>query len=315
MYVLNTLLPLLLIVGLGAFLRRIGFLSPAQVREINRLLYWVALPAMLFYQTAEAQIQGDAVLRVCLVLCGGMIAALLAGYALARILRVPQGALGAFVQGSYRSNLAYIGLPVILLALTNAGGGVAADQRALAVVAIGMLTPAYNLVAVVVLLTARPTNGKTQIGPEIRRILLAMVSNPLVISCAAGLLVALLPWDLPAVLHQTFATVGQMSTALALIGIGASLTLAALGENLRLASAAALIKVGLSPLAGYFFATWLGLAPVELQIALICLACPTAAASYVMAEQLGSDAKLAASIIVLSTLLSVVSLAVSLVVR
>ena len=315
MYVLNTLVPLLAIVAFGAYLRRIGFLNPSTVRDTNRLLYWVALPAMLFYETAEAQIQGDAVLRVFLTLCGAMVTAIVLGYALARLLRVPRTALGAFVQGGYRSNLAYVGLPVILLALTGADGAVATDQRALAVVAMGMLTPLYNLVAVVVLLTARPKDPHTQIGQEIRKILLAMVTNPLVLSCVAGLLFALLPWQLPSIVGRTFSTVGQMSTPLALLGIGASLTLTALRHNLRLASYAALLKVGISPLAGYLLATALGLGPIELRIVLIFLACPTAAASYVMAEQLGSDEKLAASIIVLTTLLSVASLAISLVVR
>lgn len=315
MYVLNTLIPLLAVVALGAYLRHIKLLPAATVRDTNRLLYWVALPAMLFYETAEAQIQGDAVLRVALTLLGAMLFAILLGYVLAPALRIPRTALGAFVQGGYRSNMAYVGLPVILLALTNANGAVATDERALAVVALGLVTPVYNLVAVVVLLTARPKNTLTQAGREIRRILLAMVTNPLVISCIAGLLFALLPWELPAIVHRTFSTVGQMSTPLALLGIGASFTLTTLRHNLRLASYASLVKVAFSPLAGYLLAKALGLGPVELRIALIYLACPAAAASYVMAEQLGSDEKLAASIIVLSTLLSVASLAVSLVVR
>lgn len=315
MYVLNTLVPILAVVGLGAYLRRVDFLPPSTVRNTNRLLYWVALPAMLFYETAEAQIQGEAVLRVFLALSGAMLAAILLGYGVAALLRVPRAALGAFVQGGYRSNLAYVGLPVILLALTNASGGMATDQKAVAVVAMGMLTPIYNLVAVVVLLTARPRDAEVHIGQEIRRILLAMISNPLVLSCTAGLLFALLPWGLPPIVHRTFATVGQMSTPLALLGIGASLTLTALRHNLRLAGFATLIKIGFTPLVGYLLANLLGLAPVELRIVLIFLACPTAAASYVMAEQLGSDEKLASSIIVLSTLLSVASLAISLIVR
>ncbi len=315
MYALNTLVPLLAVVALGVYLRRIGFLSPATTRDTNRLLYWVALPAMLFYETAGAQIQGDAVLRVFLTLCGAMLTAIVLGYALAWVLRVPRTALGAFVQGGYRSNLAYVGLPVILLALTGADGAVATDQRALAVVAMGMLTPIYNLVAVVVLLTARPKDAHTQFGLEMRKIVLAIATNPLVLSCVAGLLFALLPWQLPPIVGRTLSTIGQMSTPLALLGIGASLTLTSVWQNLRLASVATLVKVGISPLAGYFIAMALGLTPVELRIILIFLAGPTAAASYVMAEQLGSDEKLAASIVILTTLLSVASLAISLVVK
>ena len=63
---------------------------------------------------------------------------------------------------------------------------------------------------------------------------------------------------------------------------------------------------------GYLVARWLGLSPIETRVALIYLACPTAAASYVMAQQLGSDDKLASSIIVVSTILAFPVLALSL---
>jgi predicted permease len=65
-----------------------------------------------------------------------------------------------------------------------------------------------------------------------------------------------------------------------------------------------------APMAGLALATWLGLSQPELRMSLIFLACPTAAASYVMAQQMGADDGLAANIIVLSTVLSLPALAV-----
>lgn len=310
--VVGTLAPLLMLAGLGALLRRIGFLSPAVLRETNRLLFWVALPATLFVETAEAEIQGDAALRVFLVLLAGMIACLILGYLAAWLLHVPRGALGAFVQGSYRSNLAYVGLPVVTLALAAANGEPTQATKSLAVLALAFMVPIYNLTAVVVLLTARPAAGSP--GQGLRQLLVALATNPLVLACAAGLLCALFGWKLPPVLRQTCATLGQMSTPLALLGIGASLTLPAVRHNLSRATAAALIKVGWAPAVGFLVASLLRLSPVELRVALIFLACPTASASYIMAEQLGSDGKLAANIIVLSTLLAVPALAVSMLV-
>jgi hypothetical protein len=106
-----------------------------------------------------------------------------------------------------------------------------------------------------------------------------------------------------------------MSTPLALLGIGGSLTLTVLRHNLRLASIASVLKLFVTPLAGYLVATRIGLSAAELRIVLILLATPTAAASNVMAEQLGSDERLAASIIVLSTLFAVFSLAGSLILK
>ena len=64
MVVVNTLVPLLALITLGAALRRWNFAQPGFFRETNRLLYWIAMPALLFYQTAEATIQPGAALRV-----------------------------------------------------------------------------------------------------------------------------------------------------------------------------------------------------------------------------------------------------------
>jgi predicted permease len=310
MYVVNTLGPLLALIALGAALRRWRFASTSFFREINRLLYWIALPALLFYQTAEATIQGDAALRVFLVLLAGMVVCIGLGYLVAWLLHLPRIAVGAFVQGAYRGNLAYVGLPVILLALAAPGGQPAPGINSLAVLSLAFLIPIYNLVAVVVLLAGRSAEPRS--GQTVRRMLLAMATNPLILACAAGLLFVVLKWRLPPMIRQTCVALGQMSTPLALLGIGATLTAVSLRDKLIPASAASLIKVVAAPVAGYLVGSWMGVAPTELRIALIFLATPTAAASYVMAEQLGSDEKLAGAIIVLSAILCVPALAASL---
>jgi len=71
--------------------------------------------------------------------------------------------------------------------------------------------------------------------------------------------------------------------------------------------------VGCAPLAVYLLRPFLGLSPIELQIALLFLACPAAVNTYVMAEQMGSDDALAGGIVVISTLLSLPAFAAVLV--
>jgi predicted permease len=310
MLVLNTLVPLLALITLGSALRRWNFAPPSFFREANRLLYWIAMPALLFYQTAEATIQAGAALRVFLTLLAGMAASIGIGYLVALLLRLPRMSVGAFVQGAYRSNLAYVGLPVVLLSLAASRGQPISDGDSLAVLSIAFLIPVYNLTAVVVLLAGRPVEPEA--GRAAHQMVRAMATNPLVLSCAAGLLFLVFDWKLPPVVRQTCATLGQMGTPLALLSIGASLTFASLRYRLVPTSVASLLKVAVGPMIGYLVARWLGLSPMELRVALIFLACPTAAASYVMAQQLGSDDRLAGSIIVISTILSFPALALSL---
>jgi predicted permease len=96
---------------------------------------------------------------------------------------------------------------------------------------------------------------------------------------------------------------------LALFAVGAALKLEALKEGIRIPAAGALIKVAVGPAAGFLIGKRFGLSAVELQIAMLFLACPTAVMSFVMAEQLGNDEELTARIIVASSLLALPSLA------
>ena len=137
------LLPLFAVIALGAVLRGRGSASPGFFRESNRLVYWVAIPAYLFYKTAEATLEGVAAVRVSAVVLGGMVVAIAIGAIVARLLRLSGPRTGAFVQGAFRGNLAYIGLPVALLALTT-GGHLEPGLEAAAVITIALSIPAYN---------------------------------------------------------------------------------------------------------------------------------------------------------------------------
>jgi hypothetical protein len=132
--------------------------------------------------------------------------------------------------------------------------------------------------------------------------------NPLVLACAAGLTWAALELPRPEAAVRTLDTVGRMALPLALLGIGATLSPEALRGRLADPLWATVLKVGLAPVAGYIAGRFLEMDPAHLSVALIFLACPAAAASYVMADQMDADADLAGGIIVISTALSLVSL-------
>ena len=303
----DLVLPLFVVIGLGAALRNTGFMPLQVFHQTNRLLFWIALPAYLFYKTAESRLEGDAAVRVFSVLLGGMIAGILLAYLLARLLRLEPKRTGAFVQGAYRSNLVYVGLPVVLLAVSERAGVDAPALQATAVVSVALLMPIYSTVAVLVLLGGQ-AHERSQLRLRLRELGTKLITNPLILACAAGLVVLATDWQLPRPVRQTCAILGDMTTPLALLGIGASLTFTTLRDHWRDASLSATIKVIGSPLAGILIAGGVGLSAQELRIALILLACPAAATSYIMAQQLGSDEGLAANIVVVSTLLSMPAL-------
>lgn len=306
MHVVNALVPVFLIVALGAGLRKGGFLRPGHHRNLNRLAYWVGLPCLLFHKTANASFQTGPALRIFGVLFVGAAACILGAFLLSWLMGVERRTIGTFVQASYRGNLAFVGLPVILGLAAGGAGSDAAHMETVAVQALAPVVPMYNVVAVLVLLIGRKETG----SGGARRLLVQFGTNPLLLACVLGILCARLDLGMPWALDRGLEALGRMALPLALIGLGASLVESGVRGRVVLSVSASVLKLLCAPLAGYLAGLWIGLSPVEMTVALVFLATPTAVSSYVLAEQMGGDEALAASSVVICTLLSVVALAV-----
>lgn len=302
MIVLNTLAPVFLIIALGAWLRRRGMLPEPMALWASELTYWIALPALLFVESAAAELSFARHFGLLAVVLGGMLACIAAGYAAARALGLPGTSSSALVQAGFRGNLAFIGIPVIVYSLGEANR----EGIAVGVLMVAATIPFYNLAAVVVILAGQHRFS----GSAVRAVLLRLATNPLILSCGAGLALAWGEVPLPVSIHRTLDSVGTMALPLALLSIGGTLDLKKVHGALSPILTATLIKVVLAPSLGWAAGQAAGLSGEEMRIALILLASPTAAASFVMADQLGSDTHLTAGAIVLSTLLSFISLAV-----
>ena len=303
MYILNTIAPLVILVAIGVCLRAFRFLPARFFKEANRLVFWVGLPCLLFHETAGASGVSFSAVRGFTVLAGGMGLCVVAGYLACWVLRVPRRSMGAFVQGAFRGNLAYLGLPLVLYALSGDHGGPPAEMAKLAVLVIAPLIPIYNFLAVFVLLAGQP-HADARLAARLKRLGLNVATNPLIIACILGLAWSLTGRALPLLAARTCKALGQMALPVALISIGASLRLSAIKGNVLHACAAALIKVAVAPLAVFCLAKPLGLSGSALCVVMLYLACPTAIASYVMTEQMGGDDELAANIIVIGTLMA-----------
>ncbi len=309
MLTINTLIPVIVIIFLGAVLRSTKFMTADIFRANNSLVYWIALPCLLFYKTATASAQGMASMRIFLILIWGMSVCIILGYLCAWLLHLPASSRSVFVQGAYRGNLVYVGLPVVLFALAGANGQLSGEMETLAILSIAPLIPIYNIAAVIILLAGQKRNeiGKRR---HLKMVLLKVMKNPLVLSCVAGIGYSFTGWQLPLLVHRTFIAIGKIALPLALLGIGASLSFKSVKNGLVKSLAASFIKVVCGPLIMFFVGKQIGLGHTELQIAMLFLACPTAAASFIMAEELGADKKLASGIIVISTMMSMLSLAI-----
>lgn len=307
MHIVDSLAPVFLLIGFGALLVRIGFLKNEMLRGMNDLAYWIGLPSFIFYRLATVTLQGDDLWPMLSVFLTGTAVALITSQAAVRILRLPATSRGTFLQAGFRGNLAFIGLPVVIFAFSGLAGGNIERTQELAVLALAPIMVIYNIVAVFVLYASHAGSGPKLVLKTVRQ----LVANPLIIASAAGIAVALLGWPFPHFLHRSLQALSQLALPLALLSIGGSLLVVPVKGSLRSALIASLIKVAVAPIAGFGAGIALGIPPQVTLVAVIYLACPTAAASYVLARQLGGDEALAASTVVISTILSLISLSIA----
>ncbi|MBC7365329.1 MAG: AEC family transporter [Undibacterium sp.] len=303
--ILNTLAPVFLLIAIGTGLQASGFLSAGFLKEANRVTYWLGLPALLFTQlVGSLHGAGGAtgMLGGMLLATGGVIAV---GYLVAGMMGVGEGVAGTFVQGAFRGNLAFVGLPIIYAMpdVTVVGG---ISLRAAAVLTVAPMMVVYNVAGVMVLLLSQHRLGWAMLRPFLRQ----LATTPPLIASLAGIAFALLGWQLPVAVNRAFISLGEMALPLGLLGVGGSLVTVKFGGAWRAPLAAALLKTAVAPALGWVAGRWLGLGAVELKTMMIFLATPSAVISYTMAVQMKGDEMLASGAIVLSTLTSVVTLAV-----
>jgi predicted permease len=295
--ILKTILPIFVIILLGWSLRRLDFMKEGFVKPANRLVYYVAIPAMIFREIAEANfVQHFSLVLVATTLVPLILVALI-GLILVRAIRLPRDRVGSFLQCSFHGNLGYIGLAVAFYFLGNEG-----FTRASILAGFVMLL--QNLLSVVALSRFNKEPDQ-RISPLslLRRVLL----NPVIISAVAGMAFSLARLHLPVILDRSLRILSGMALPLALLVIGTSISFDQMRQQLRLTALIGGLKLLLLPATGFILFHLLHLHSIEYVPALILLASPSATISYVMALEMGGDADMATAAISVTTLVSAVT--------
>jgi predicted permease len=284
--------PIFVILALGYALRRWQVINDAFVDTGSKLVFNITLPALLFISISKTHFEEAANLP--LIAFG--LTATFAIYLLlewgAKAADVPPRDRGVVVQGGFRSNMAIIGLAYCVNAYGDPG-------LVMASLYVGLVTILFNVLSVVTLSRSLHTaQGWTKIAAGIAR-------NPLIIGILLALPVSWTGVPIPGVLLKSGEYFAQMTLPLALLCTGASLNF----QSLRLEVASTVLAAGtkllLVPLVFSIGGIALGFRGMELGILLLMSSAPSAAAGYVMVRAMGGNATLAANIIALTTLGSI----------
>ncbi len=291
----NSILPIFSIILLGFVLKLRGIIPAGFMTPANQLVYYVALPAMLFVTMAKAPFKDNYQLGAALCLMGPLVILCFLALLVSRFLRLPPGPQATFIQTSFHGNLGFLAYAIAYYALGP-------DHFPRTLILSTFLMVGQNVLSVWVLnqFGTRRRESDHPWLPMIRQ----TVNNPVILAVVIGCVYSALGLPLPKALRQGLEILSGLALPMALLLIGASLSFGALQARLReLAWLGALKLVGL-PLAGYLILSWAAVHESLMLPALILLAAPPATVSYVMAAELGGDTHLAAMSVSVFTLVS-----------
>lgn len=287
--------PIFIVLLVGSFLRTKEFVDDAFVATSSKLVFHIALPALLFVNIIEANIDlHQSIGLVTFALLATLVIYLLLEISVPWFIQ-PASDRGTVVQGAFRANMGIIGLAYCV----NAYGS---EVYSLAAIYLALVTIAFNVLSVTTLVRWQ-TDGDTANRRRFGDVFWGVIKNPLIVSICVALSLNLLDVSLPQVLLQTGHYFAQITLPLALLVAGASLNIKR-DNQLKNALITAVLKLILIPLLIVLAALSLGFKGMELGVLFLMCSAPSASVSYVMARALGGNATLAANVIVITTLAS-----------
>jgi predicted permease len=284
----EALLPIVVIIALGFALARTS-IAGGSWELLERLTYYLFFPALLVGSLANASVSFDLVVQLTLVLGAALLVLTVLLFSIRQVITRDRAAMSSVYQGSIRFNT-YIGLAIIEALFGDSG-------LRLAAVCLLIYIPMVNILSVLALSLVR-----TESGSRISGALISVVSNPLVLACATGLVLSETRLQLPGLAETLLQILSQPALPLGLLAVGAGIRFVALGSQSRQLIFALAAKLLILPALILAAAMLLRFDAQLFHILLLLTALPAPPSAYILARQLGGDASLMANIISIQSL-------------
>ena len=299
---LNCTMPVFLVMVLGQFLYRQKMLTQNFVDVCNKFVFKVSLPFMLFRDMASMNLKEEFDIYFVLFCGVSALIGVFVAWILARAFIKDKSIIAEWVQGSYRGSIAVLGGAFLL--------NIYPDGEATKVVAQSLLSSViiFNVMAVVILVLERPNNeDKSQLNLYIKKAVLQIVQNPLIISILLGAVASLIHLKVPYIIDKTMANVASLTSPLALLAVGAEFKVDKMKSYLKAILSACSYKLLIQPAMFLPIAVLLGWRDEWLVTLMIMLGAPTTTSSFIMAKNMGYDGSMTTNIIAGTTLFSAAS--------
>ena len=283
---LNTVLPLFIMMAVGFLVKLTGLLNETSCKQVNKVIFKIFLPLLVFINVYDSD------LAVIFFSVAGVLIEFLIALVLVLLTEQENARRGVMLQGMFRSNFVLYGIPISMALFGNTAAGMAS-------ILIAVIIPLFNALAVLAL---EMFNGQR---PNLWQVLKGILTNPLILASAAGILCNYFALTLPHVVYDAASTLAGIATPLAFVILGASLNFGETGRCAKPLLLTLTVKLILYPFAAIAAAILLGFRGPELAVLLTLFGSPIAVSSFTMAQQMGGDGQLAGQLVVFSSVLSI----------
>lgn len=290
----NVVLPLFFLMVVGYIMRRCGIFDENTLKQMNKATFRVFLPCLIFYNVYTSEISDIFDKKLVIFSVVSVVVMFLMLLAVVPCIEKDNPKRGVMIQGVFRSNFVIFGIPLSVALYGDSIVGSAA-------VLIAVVVPVFNFLAVISLEVFR--KGK----PDMIKILKGIVTNPLIISSALGLIFMFSGMKLSHVAEETVKNLSKIATPLALVVLGGSIDFSKIRGNTKQLVICVLSRLVLVPAIFLSVAAAMGFRNAELAILISVFASPTAVSSFTMAQQMGGDDELAGQIVVFNTTLCIIT--------
>lgn len=295
---LNASMPVVLMMIFGYICREVDLLDDHTTAKLNKFTFRAALPALLFMDLSTADFRAvwdGRLVGFCIV-----VTLLSVGIAVIySLFHKDKAERGEIIQACYRSSAAVLGIAFV----NNIYG-----KSLMAALMIVGTVPIYNIIAVAVLAATSPDKRNGSKKSLLLDTLRGIVTNPIIIGIAVGILWSVLKIPQPVIMSKTVSYMGNMATPLSLIALGASFKVNEARSKVGVTVGIALIKLVL--FCGVFLpiAVHMGFRGEKLVAILIMLGSATTGSCFVMVKNFGHKGTITAFAVMLTTICSAFTL-------
>ena len=285
----NVVTPLFIIMSLGYYLKYIKLLDKQTLNVMNSVCFKFFLPILLFFNIYQSDVKSSFNINLITFSVSSIVILFIVLCFLIPKIEKDNKKRGVMIQGIFRSNFVIFGMPIATSIYGEGNIGTTA-------LLIAVIVPLFNLLSVISLELFR--DGEI----NLKKILKGIITNPLIIASAIGILFVTLNITLPKFIEKSVSDIAKIATPLSLILLGGSFSFSHIKEYLNHTIIIVFNKLIFVPLIFIPIAIKLGFRGIELLTILLIFAAPVAVSTFQMSKQMDGDSILAEQSIVFTCL-------------